>query len=771
MACDQRRVDSSFPSDDKLDQPVVAVLSDEFWRTKLGADPATVGKTLSIDGIPTTIIGITPADFRVPIGSQILRADVWMPIRFQPNQLTQRRSNFLQLVGRLADGATPESAQSELRGLFAGIIASFPILRGEDVRVGALQSESVQTIRTPLLLLFGAVCMVLLIAATNVAALLLARGVQRQREMAVRTALGATRWAAMRPPLAESLLITVIGASLGLALAVAGVRTIGALAAARMPQLAGLTLDTRVIAFAVTLALIVGIACGLVPAWRGSAVDPQDALRAGRGAGAGKAHNRALRLLVVFEIGLSLMLLIGAGLTLKGFAGLLNNDPGFETAHVLTLRVTTSSARYPNQTTIQNFLEPTLEAIRALPNVESVGAINLPPYVNWGSNSNVRYEGRPFDDPTRLPLVEYRSVTPGFFAVTKQRLISGRLIERGDDERPSAPVAVVVNQALVDRDFKGLNPVGSRFHLSDTTFGTIVGVVSNIRNVGPVASPAAEMYWSYRQNGLGSSGFPLMVRVKGDPTSVVTGIRAAVRRIDASAAIARVMPMSDVISSSLGNPRFYFSLLGTFAAVATSSCGRGSVRRAELRRRAAHARAGNSLGARESDVKPSRPRHARRTSARGRWTRPRIDRRRRRDAPHDVHAVRRESARRPHLDIGRGAHVGGGIARDAHPGATGHSSRSDSSRFAPSSTDLAYSADGFVSHRPFVPIASGAGRGRPRPRPDRRHRDRLLRIGECTLRGGNARTDRHHVGQRDPHDDRAARRIAAHRLARRRVAE
>jgi len=262
------------------------------------------------------------------------------------------------------------------------------------------------------------------------------------------------------------------------------------------------------------------------------------------------------------------MLLIGAGLVLKGFAGLLNNDPGFETAHVLTLRVTTSSARYPNQTTIQNFLEPTLEAIRALPSVESVGAINLPPYVNWGSNSNVRYEGRPFDDPTRLPLVEYRSVTPGFFEVTKQRLISGRLIERGDDERPNAPVAVVVNQALVDRDFKGLNPVGSRFHLTDTTFGTIVGVVSNIRNVGPVASPAAEMYWSYRQNGLGSSGFPLMVRVKGDPTSVVPGIRAAVRRIDASAAIARVLTMSDVISSSLGNPRFYLSLLGTFAAVA-----------------------------------------------------------------------------------------------------------------------------------------------------------------------------------------------------------
>jgi len=411
--------------------------------------------------------------------------------------------------------------------------------------------------------------MVLLIAATNVAALLLARGVQRQREMAVRTALGATRWDAMRPPLVESLLITVVGAVLGLVLAVVGVRTIGALAAARMPQLVGLTLDPSVIAFAIGLALVVGIACGVVPAWRGSTVDPQDALRSGRGGGAGRGQNRALRSLVVFEIGLSLMLLIGAGLVLKGFAGLLRKDPGFETEHVLSFQLTTSAARYQNQSTIQNFLDPVIGALNAVPRVEAAGAISALPYINWGINSNVHYEGRPAGDPSRQPLVEFRGVTPSFFDVTKQRLISGRLLLPSDDERQSSQHVVVVNQALVERDFNGLNPVGSRFHLTDTTFGTIVGVVSDIKNAGPVAPPAPEFYWTYRQAGQGTTSFSMLVRVKGNnPAAVMPEIRAAIRRVDPQAAVARVNPMPEVIASSLGRPRFYLSLLGTFAAVA-----------------------------------------------------------------------------------------------------------------------------------------------------------------------------------------------------------
>ena len=556
------------PDDDRADAPLVAVLSDEFWRAKFGADAGIVGRRLDVDGKPTTIIGVTPPKFRIPHGSRILQGDVWIPIRLSPNQLAQRGNNMLLMLGRLATGATSAAAEAELRAMFARLVDQYPQLRGENLRVAPLLAESAKSVRQPLLLLFGAVCMVLLIAATNVAALLLARGVHRQREMAVRTALGASRRHIVRPALVEALLISGLGAAVGLALAVVGVRTIGTLAAARMPQLAGLSVDARVVAFGVALALVVTIACGAAPAWRNTTVDPQDALRGGRGGGSGREQHRALRALVVAEIALSLVLLIGAGLMLKAFAGLLSKDPGFETAHVLTLDVTVASARYANNSSVRRFLEPAIDAMRGVPGVEAAGAINLIPYVNWGWNSNIRYEGMPADDPTRLPLVEQRAVTPGFFGVTGQRLMAGRLLGAGDGDDPKAPPVVVVNEALAKRDFNGASPVGRRFYFTDSSMATIVGVVSDIRNVGPFADPAPEMYWSFLQFGSGGSAFPIMIRTRGAPTAVVGGVRQVIRATDPTAAVSDVARMPDVIAQSLGQPRFYLTMLGAFAGAA-----------------------------------------------------------------------------------------------------------------------------------------------------------------------------------------------------------
>ncbi len=288
-------------ADESRGQGKVAVLSDDLWRERFGADPAIVNKTILLDGDQVTVVGITPREFRIPRGAQILHAQVWTPLRFSDQQLSERRSNFLPALGRLAPGATPESAERELNRLFDDIVATYPQLRGEAIRVVPLAADASAGVRTPLLLMFGAVIMVLLIAATNVAALLLARGVHRRRETAIRSALGGSRWAVMRPVLLESLLLAAIGVALGIGLAWAGVRTIGALAAERLPQLTGLAVDLRVIAFAVTLALVVAIVCGVVPAWRTTSVDPQDALRDGRGGGAGRSHHRALGTLVVWK--------------------------------------------------------------------------------------------------------------------------------------------------------------------------------------------------------------------------------------------------------------------------------------------------------------------------------------------------------------------------------------------------------------------------------------------------------------------------------------
>lgn len=557
------------PADDQPGAPDVLVISEPFWREHFGGDPAAIGRTITVKGTPATIVGVVPRDFRFEHGTMNVKADVWLPMRFTDRELNNRGSNYLMLVGRLAPGATAATAQTELVSIFNGLLATYPNVNGESVRVVPLEADAVRSVRTPLLLLLGAVCIVLLIATSNVASLLLARGVQRRREIAVRAALGGSRWAVVRPIVAESVLLTAIGLAGGLALAWGGVRTIGALAATQIPQLDGLRMDWRIIAVGVLLAVVAAVICGMLPAWRSTSVDPQEAMRGGRGGGTGREQHRLLRGLVVAEVGLSLVLLITASLVLRGFVSVLHNDPGFDASRMLALNVSVSPTAYANDGEIQGFLHPALDAILAIPGVSAAGAIDDVPYSEWGDNFTVRYEGQSRDDQAKKPLVENREATPGFFDVTAQRLVAGRWIGAADYQKTNQPIVVLANEALVKRDFKDGNAIGKRFYLSDTTFATIVGVVSDIRNFGPFDPPHPEVYFPFDQVDRGSTGEAIMVRVtSGDPAAIEGAVRAAIHKVDPGAAIARMAPMSDIVSASVGQPRFYFVLLSVFAAVA-----------------------------------------------------------------------------------------------------------------------------------------------------------------------------------------------------------
>jgi predicted permease len=448
------------------------------------------------------------------------------------------------------------------------MIALYPHMKGESAFATPLQADSVRLVRTPLLLIFGAVCAVLLIAAANVGSLLLARGVNRRREMAVRSAIGASRWDLMQPVIAESAVLAGLGGVLGIGLAWLAVRTIGSLAGAQVPQLVGLGIEIRVMLFAILLSTVVALICGMLPAWHSASVDPQDALRGGRGGGSGLTQQRLLAGLVVGEVALSLTLLIAASLVLRGFEKLVSRDPGFDPTRLLSLTAVISPDRYASGEPIRRFLTPAIDAIERIPGVQGAGAISAMPYHEWGDNSTYRYEGTP-DDPEHEPVMEDRDASPDFFRATGQQLVAGRLLRADDDNRPDVPLAVVVNRALARRDFPNGDALGKRFYWGPTRMATIVGVVSDIANFGPVDPPHPEVYWSYAQTNNDETVFPILVRVaRGDPASVAPAVREAIRSVDPAAAVADVQPMGQRIGRSVGAPRFYLSLIATFAIVA-----------------------------------------------------------------------------------------------------------------------------------------------------------------------------------------------------------
>jgi predicted permease len=556
------------PSDDDPRAPAVVVASYEYWRSHLGGSPAVIGSTVRLDGEPHEVVGVLPPNFRITNGGTVYDGELWLPMRFTASELEQRTSNWLRVFGRLKPGGSAASLQASLSQRFAPVVAAHAELEGHGIHVEPLIEDSGSQLRRPLSLLIAATIAVLAIAVINVSSLLLARGLKRQTELAVRSALGATRWEVMRPVFAEGFIIAMLGWAGGVLLAMAGVKGMAVLGAQRIVQLSYASVDARAMAVTLFTALLAAIAGTVAPAWRAARTMPADALRGGRSAGSQHQH-RTLSALVIVEGTLAVTLLIAAGLVTKGFVRLTKAEAGFDPARMLTMRLRIVAADFPPDRAGVAFLTPALEAVERVPGVESAGAISQLMYSEWGWNSWVRYEGRPEVPPTERPLVETRNVTPGFFAATGQRLIAGRLL----DEREMVPgdslQRVVVNEALVKRDFPDGNAIGQRFRIGDDRWIEIVGVVSDVRNFGPITEPRPEAYWTFAQRYPAAVSFSLVIRTQSvDAMSVAAEVERALRGVYPGIAVSRVQPMADLMSTSIGWPRFIFALFATLASVA-----------------------------------------------------------------------------------------------------------------------------------------------------------------------------------------------------------
>ena len=561
------------------------VLSHGLWTRRFGGDRSIVGKAIRINDVSITVVGVMPERFEFPSSETA----VWMPLRLNYDTLWTRNNHYLQMIARLTPGATAAAASSDLNTLAKQFMRDYPeIYGGRDPLVAVvtpLPEQLLGRTRPYLLALLGAVGFVLLIACVNVANLLLARGEARRKELAIRTALGASRSRLARQVFTESVVYAFVGGMLGIVLAWWGQRLLRAAAPESMPRLGEVTLDAGVLAFAIVVTALTGILFGLIPAVRGSRGDAIRSLRDGGKTSSQYGIGRARGVLVVSEVALAVVLLTGAGLMVRSLWKLQSIDLGINPENVLTMNVSfpepPANLNDPvgPQRTISQFYRDLTTRVQTLPGVRSVGAVGDLPIADGNSIWSILVDGSPQMDVGSAPSAMPQQVTPGYFRTMGISILRGREFTAADNE--DAPLVALVNEAAVKKLWPGKNPIGGTIKMLNpkSPWATVVGIVKDVRSAGYLDEVPATMYFPHAQSGKSAYYTPaamtLVIKTAGDPAALAGPAREVVRQLSPVTPVSRIQTMERLVEASVASRRFSTELLAGFAALALVLAGIG----------------------------------------------------------------------------------------------------------------------------------------------------------------------------------------------------
>ena len=551
--------------DDRAGSSMTALLSESFFQSRFGGDPSIIGKTITLSGVPHTVIGVVP-----PVTTFVSRVQVWVPLAWPAETRAVRNNHNYSAVAQLKPGVDVARAQADMAAISTRLETAYPDDNKDwGALVRPLQEDMIGDVRSSLLVLLGAVALVLLIACANLANLMLVRTHARAKEIAVRGALGASRMRVIQQLLAEGLVLGVGGGAAGLLAAVYGVDLLVAAFGTALPRASEVTVDTRVLAFTAAIAVTTGLLAALVPAWQLSGRDANEALKTGPGRGNSSAgHGRIRNLLVVSEVALALMLLIGAGLLMRSLNGLRSVDPGFDAGNTLTATVVIPNAKYTTPEQRNQFFDRVLQSVRALPGVESAARIdNLP--LQGGSTQYVAVEGQPPMKESEMPVVAVRMVSPEYFKTSRIRMLAGR--DFADADAFGTRSVVIVSEGTAKRFWPNQDAIGKHLTLTMMTkeVAEVVGVVREVKTGSLDASEAESETAVYAPAAqFGYNGSTLTVRTSVEPTSLTSGVIGAVRAIDPEQPVLDIATLDEVVEESLGQRPFAMMLLAAFAMLA-----------------------------------------------------------------------------------------------------------------------------------------------------------------------------------------------------------